>query len=150
MSNPDKNASAGPLAGIKILDLSNVGPGARCARILADLGAEVTRVAPARKGGHRIDAPYHAYGASRGWRRVMLDLKQDQGRELFMSLAAKADVVIEGFRPGVAGRLKLGYEDVKAVNSKVVYCSISGYGQTARRRSPASPSPTRPAAACRR
>lgn len=123
--------SAGLLAGIKILDLSGVGPGARCARILADFGAEVTRVVPpARKGSHRIDAPYHSYGASRGWRKLMLDLKKDEGRELFLDLAKQADVVVEGFRPGVAGRLRIGYEDVSRANPKIVYCSISGYGQT--------------------
>lgn len=123
--------SAGLLAGIKVLDLSGVGPGARCARILADLGAEVTRVVPPpRKGSHRLEAPYHAYGASRGWRKLTLDLKNEVGRELFMRLAARFDVVVEGFRPGVAARLGIGYEAVAQANPKAVYCSISGYGQT--------------------
>lgn len=123
--------TAGLLAGIKVLDLSGVGPGARCARILADFGAEVTRVVPpVRPGSHRLEAPYHAYGASRGWRKLMLDLKQEAGRELFLQLAQKVDVVVEGFRPGVANRLGIGYDAVSAANSQIVYCSISGYGQT--------------------
>src|SRR5690606_11741164 len=68
-ANPGMNG--GPLVGIKVLDLSNVGPGARCARMLADFGASVTRIVPpARKGGHRIEAPYHAYGGGRGWLKV--------------------------------------------------------------------------------
>jgi alpha-methylacyl-CoA racemase len=126
-----QDSSAGLLAGIKILDLSGVGPGARCARMLADLGAEVTRVVPPpRKGSHRLEGAYHSYGASRGWRRVMLDLKQAAGRDLFFMLATQADVVVEGFRPGVAGRLGIGYESVVKVNPKAVYCSLSGYGQT--------------------
>jgi alpha-methylacyl-CoA racemase len=121
----------GPLAGVKVLDLSGVGPGARCARMLADLGAEVSRVVPpARPGSHRLDAPYHAYGGGRGWKKLVLNLKAEEGRALFLDLAAKVDVVVEGFRPGVAGRLRIGYEDVKAVNPGIVYCSISGYGQT--------------------
>lgn len=126
-----QHASAGLLAGIKVLDISGVGPGARCARTLADFGAEVTRVVPpVRKGSHRVDAPYHAYGAARGWRKLMLDLKQEAGRELFMQLAQQADVLVEGFRPGVAGRLGVGYEAVSRANPRIVYCSISGYGQT--------------------
>jgi len=131
-TNPKpENNDTGPLAGIKVLDLSNVGPGARCARMLADFGASITRVVPpARKGGHRIEAPYHSYGGGRGWRKAVLDLKSDTGRELFLMLATQADVVVEGFRPGVAGRLGIGYEAVAAANPKVVYCSISGYGQT--------------------
>jgi len=126
-----ESSSAGFLAGIKVLDLSGVGPGARCARMLADLGAEVTRVVPpVRKGGHRIEAPYHAYGAARGWRRLMLDLKQQTGRDLFFGLTQQADVVVEGFRPGVAARLGIDYDAVARVSPGIVYCSISGYGQT--------------------
>lgn len=126
--NPSKNG--GPLAGIKVLDLSNVGPGARCARMLADFGAAVTRVVPpARPGGHRIEAPYHAYGGGRGWRRIVLDMKAARGRELFLQLAAQADVVVESFRPGVAARLGIDYDAVARVNPRAIYCAISGYGQ---------------------
>ena len=129
MSSQD--SSAGLLSGVKILDLSGVGPGARCARILADLGADVVRVVPpARPGSHRLEAPYHAYGGGRDWRRLVLDLKQQAGCEVFLQLAKAADVVVEGFRPGVAARLGVDYDAVRKVNPKIVYCSISGYGQT--------------------
>jgi alpha-methylacyl-CoA racemase len=122
---------SGPLAGLKVLDLSGVGPGARCARMLADFGADVTRIVPpVRPGGHRLEAPYHSYGGGRGWRKAVLDLKHEAGRELFFRLAKQADVVVEGFRPGVAARLGIGYDEVAVVNPRVVYCSISGYGQT--------------------
>lgn len=123
--------NSGPLSGYTVVDLSGVGPGARCARMLADLGAAVTRVVPPpRPGSHRLDAPYHAYGGGRGWRRVSLDLKSAKGRELFLRLCGTADVVVEGFRPGVAARLGVGYDDIARVNPAAVYCSISGYGQT--------------------
>lgn len=122
---------AGPLAGLKVLDLSGVGPGARCARMLADFGAAVTRIVPpVRPGGHRLEAPYHSYGGGRGWRKAVIDLKHEEGRELFLRLVEQADVVVEGFRPGVAARLGIGYDEVALVNPRVVYCSISGYGQT--------------------
>jgi len=123
--------AAPPLSGIRVLDLSNLGPGARCSRILADLGAAVTRVVPpVGKGGHRLELPFHSYNASRGWRKLAIDVKQERGREILLRLMAKADVVIEGFRPGVAARLGIGYEDAARANPRVVYCSISGYGQT--------------------
>lgn len=126
-----QHSSEGLLAGIKVLDLSGVGPGARCARILADFGADVIRVVPpVRPGSHRIEAPYHSYGASRGWRKLMLDLKQESGKALFLKLAQQVDVVVEGFRPGVVTRLGIGYDQVSQANPKIVYCSISGYGQT--------------------
>lgn len=126
-----QDPSAGTLAGVKVLDLSGVGPGARCARMLADLGAEVIRVVPPpRPGSHRLEAPFHGYGASRGWKRLTLDLKKDAGRDLFFKLAGQVDVVVEGFRPGVATRLGIGHEATSKVNPKIVYCSISGYGQT--------------------
>ncbi|MCZ7527945.1 MAG: CoA transferase [Acidimicrobiia bacterium] len=126
-----EGAGRGPLSGVSVLDLSNVGPGARCTRILSDLGATVTRIAPPpRDGSQRIEAPFYLYGAGRGMRRVTIDLKDDRGREVFLRLAAVADVVIESFRPGAAARLGISHEDVARVNPGIVYCSISGYGQT--------------------
>lgn len=124
-------ASDGKLAGVTVLDFSTVGPAARCARILADYGARVVKIgAPPRKGGVQIEPPHYAYGAHRGMQRVRLDLKADAGRAAFLRLAGQADVVLESFRPGVCARLGIGYEDVRAVNSDVVYCSTSGYGQS--------------------
>jgi alpha-methylacyl-CoA racemase len=119
------------LAGVTVLDLSSVGPAARTSRWLADYGARVVKVGPPPKqSGVQIVPPFYAYSGHRGMERVLLDLKSDGGRDAFLKLAAQADVVIESFRPGVMARLGLGYDDVKAVNPRIVYCSTSGYGQT--------------------
>ena len=116
------------LDGITVLDLSSVGPGARCTALLADLGADVVKVRrPAGGGG--IEPPWFAYGAGRGTRSVELDLKSEHGREHFLDLAAVADVVVESFRPGVADRLGIGYKAVTDVNPRIVYAALTGYGQ---------------------
>jgi alpha-methylacyl-CoA racemase len=121
--------AAGPLAGVKVLDLSVVGPGARCGRVLADYGASVVKVsAPGRQS--IADLAFHAYAGHRGMRRVQVDLRSGAGRAAFLRLAADADVVLESFRPGVVDRLGIGYDDLRAVNPTIVYCSTSGYGQT--------------------
>jgi len=119
------------LAGITVLDFSSVGPAARCARILADYGATIVKVGPPpKKGGVQIQPAFFSYGASRGMKRVQIDLKAPEGKEAFLRMAAKADVVIESYRPGVVSRLGIGYEDVRRRNPRIVYCSTSGYGQT--------------------
>jgi len=124
-------AREGPLAGFRVLDFSTVGPAARCARILADYGAEVVKVgAPARRSGSQIEPAFWAYSGHRGMRRVRLDLKAPAGRGAFLRLAARADVVLESFRPGVADRLGVGWEAVRAANPRAVYCATSGFGQT--------------------
>lgn len=118
------------LSGVRVLDLASVGPAARCSRILADYGATIVKVGPtASRGGAQIQPPFHSYGAGRGMKRLQLDLKSSEGKAVFLRLAARADVVIESFRPGVVSRIGVGYEDVKAVNERIVYCSTSGYGQ---------------------
>jgi alpha-methylacyl-CoA racemase len=125
------SAPAAPaLAGVTVLDLSTVGPGARCTRILADYGAAVVKVgAPPKRSGVQIEPAFFAYAGGRGTRRVRLDLKAPAGKAAFLRLAARADVVVESFRPGVVARLGIGPEDVRRVNPRVVYCSTSGYGQ---------------------
>jgi alpha-methylacyl-CoA racemase len=123
-------STSGPLDGFTVLDLSSVGPASRCSRILADYGAGVVKVGPtAQKGSVQIRPPYFSYGAGRGIKRVQIDLKAPDGKAAFLRLAAASDVVIESFRPGVAARLGIGYEDLRQVNEKIVYCSTSGYGQ---------------------
>ncbi|MGH0036811.1 MAG: CaiB/BaiF CoA transferase family protein [Myxococcota bacterium] len=118
------------LRGITVLDLASVGPAARASRMLADYGARVVKIAPVRRrGGVQIVPPYHTYGAGRGFSRMRLDLKADAGREAFLRLAERADVVIESFRPGVVDRLGIGFEAVRSRNPRIVYCSTSGYGQ---------------------
>jgi alpha-methylacyl-CoA racemase len=122
--------AGGPLSGVTVLDLSTVGPAARCTHLLADYGALVVKVGPVPTADAApIQPRYFAYSGHRGMRRVLVDLKDEEGREAFLSLAAAADVVVESFRPGVVDRLGVGYAAVAARNPGVVYCSTSGYGQ---------------------
>lgn len=123
-------AATAPLEGVRVLDFSSVGPASRCSRILADYGATVVKVGPPpRKGGVQLTPPYYAYSAGRGLKKVLLDLKAPEGKAAFLAMAADADVVIESFRPGVVDRLGIGYQNVKQVNPRIVYCSTTGYGQ---------------------
>lgn len=118
------------LSGITVLDLSSVGPAARAGRMLSDYGATVVKVGPVpRQSGVQIVPPYYAYSGHRDMQRVLLDLKDDDGKATFLRLAERADVIIESFRPGVVARLGIGYDDVRAVNDDIVYCSTSGFGQ---------------------
>jgi len=118
----------GPLAGIRVLDLTTVGPGARCAAMLADLGAEIVRVGPPPSAQRIVPEPW-AYSAGRGVRRIGIDLKDPAGRDACLALAATCDAVLEGFRPGVADRLGIGFEDVRSSRGDVVHASLTGYGQ---------------------
>ena len=125
------SSSSPALDGIRVLDLSTVGPGARATRILADYGARVIKIgAPPRKSGVQIEPAHWAYGAGRGWLRARIDLKAPAGKAAFLALAKRADVVLESYRPGVVDRLGIGYGAVRDVNPSIVYCSTSGYGQT--------------------
>ena len=115
------------LEGLTILDLASVGPAARASRILADYGMNVIKVAPvAAKGAKQIDPVYHAYGAGRGMQKIRVDLKSGEGKEALYKLAANVDVIMESFRPGVADRLGVGYQEIKKINPAIVYCSTSG------------------------
>jgi crotonobetainyl-CoA:carnitine CoA-transferase CaiB-like acyl-CoA transferase len=119
----------GSLSDIKVLDLSLLLPGPLCGQMLADLGADVISVEPPAGDYTRV-MPSCAYPvANRNKRAVVLDLKDPDAVDACLRLAATADVVIEGFRPGVVDRLGLGFEAVKRVNPRVVYCSVSGFGQ---------------------
>jgi len=125
-------AADGPpmLEGITVLDLSSVGPAARASRWLADYGATVVKIAPVPADeGVQIAPPFHAYSGHRDMKRVRVDLKAAAGRDVFLRLAERADVVIESFRPGVADRLGIGYAAVRTRNPRIVYCSTTGYGQ---------------------
>jgi alpha-methylacyl-CoA racemase len=113
---------SGPLSGVRVLDLSRLAPGPYCSLLLAELGADVTVV----RGG-RGSAPIASL--ARGKRLVTLDLRDPLGRSALARLARGADVLIEGFRPGVAARLGAGYEELSLVNPRLVYCSLTGYGQ---------------------
>ena len=121
----------GPLRGITVLDLATVGPAARCTRLLADYGAAVIKVgAVPGRGADPIQPPFYAYSGSRHLRRTSIDLKDPDGRQAFLSLVATADVVVESFRPGVVERLRIGFDDLRAVNPGIILCSTTGYGQS--------------------
>lgn len=114
--------TAGILDGIRVIDLTRLAPGPYGTMLLADLGAEVIVV-----GGGPAGLPIDAY--RRGKRFMRLDLKSDAGRAAFLRLVETADVLVEGFRPGVCDRLGIGFEALSAVNGRLVYCSLTGYGQ---------------------
>ena len=124
-----------PLDGLKVLDLSRLLPGGYATMVLADLGADVLKVEEPGRGDYVRWMPPYAGGQSaghlalnRGKRSLTLDLKR--GSDVFLELAAGADVVVESFRPGVMDRLGVGYEAVREVNRGIVYAAISGYGAT--------------------
>ena len=129
----------GPLSGIKVLDFTEVLSGPYCTQILADLGAEVIKVEPpwgdgTRKWGPPFVSKDSSYYLSlnRNKKSIVIDLSKgnEKGRQVALRLAEKCDVVAESFRPGVMSKFKLGYEDVRKVNPRIIYCSISGYGQS--------------------
>lgn len=124
------------LQGIRILDLSRMLPGPYCSMMLADLGAEVIKIEepkigdPTRHSPPMIDGQSAAFvQVNRNKKSIALDLKQAEGRDIFLKLASTADCVLEQFRPGVVDRLGIEYATVAAVNPKVVYCSLTGFGQ---------------------
>lgn len=129
-----------PLAGVRVLDFSMYGPGPYCSMLLGDLGADLVVVdegSPrlARGRRHRpetntADLTQPLEYMRRNARRIALDLKHPDGQHIVQRLAGRADVLIESFRPGVAARLGLGHEDLRRRHPRLVYCSISGYGQS--------------------
>ncbi|KAA0981892.1 CoA transferase [Pseudomonas sp. ANT_J12] len=127
----------GPLASLKVLDFSTLLPGPFASLLLADMGAEVLRIeSPTRLDLLRVLPPHdqgvsasHAY-LNRNKRSLALDLKQPEALEVIKQLLAVYDIVLEQFRPGVMERLGLGYEALKSINPKLIYVSITGYGQT--------------------
>ncbi|OOV96406.1 CaiB/BaiF CoA transferase family protein [Pseudomonas sp. MF4836] len=127
----------GPLASLKVLDFSTLLPGPFASLLLADMGADVVRIeSPTRMDLLRVLPPHdhgvsasHAY-LNRNKRSLALDLKQPEALEVVRQLVLDYDIVLEQFRPGVMERLGLGYEALKALNPKLIYVSITGYGQT--------------------
>jgi crotonobetainyl-CoA:carnitine CoA-transferase CaiB-like acyl-CoA transferase len=128
-----------PLSGIRVLDVSQVMAGPFCCMLLADMGADVIKIEPPGTG----DSTRHSMGfrmkgsdspgflaLNRNKRSITLDLKTDADREVLYALVKTADVLVENARPGVANRLGMGYETLRAINPRLVYASISGFGQT--------------------
>jgi alpha-methylacyl-CoA racemase len=117
----------GPLTGVKVVELAGIGPAPFACMLLAELGAEVLRVE--RPGGGLAFGPPELELVNRGRRNVVLDLKNPAAIDAVLQLVAHADVLVEGFRPGVAERLGLGPEDCRAVNPQLIYGRMTGWGQ---------------------
>ena len=126
--NGDTTTNTGPLAGIRVVEMVGIGPGPFAAMLLADLGADVVRVHRPGGGGLQITAPEQDL-LGRGRPSVALDLKDPRGVETVLRLVEKADVLIEGFRPGVTERLGIGPDDCLARNPALVYGRMTGWGQ---------------------
>ncbi|HSU89824.1 MAG TPA: CoA transferase, partial [Sporolactobacillaceae bacterium] len=138
MANP-------PLSGIKVLDLTKLAPGPFCTMILADLGAEVIKIEePGPPTGRRAQqagpagtqgpgagfsgSPFNAL--NRNKKSIGINLKSGAGKEVYNRLAQRTDVIVEEYRPGVAKRLGIDYEKLAARNPRLIYCAITGFGQT--------------------
>ena len=125
-----------PLAGIRVLDFSIMLAGPYCARLLADVGADVIKIEPPEGDDMRLRTPLRDGNSTyfgqlnAGKRSLALDLKSAEAIKLMHQLVAEADIVVENFRPGVMDRLGLGYEALREINPRLIFCSISGYGQT--------------------
>src|ERR1700730_8535858 len=133
-----KPPPSGPLAGVRVLDLSRILSGPFATMVFADLGADVIKLENPRTGDdtrewappHQGDQSAYFLAVNRNKRGIAVDLKTDRGREIALRLAERADVVVENFRPGTAGRLGLGYDQLSARTPRVIYASISVFGQT--------------------
>lgn len=131
------SAWAGPLQGIRVLDFTRVLAGPAASLALADLGAEVIKIEPPGTGDetrtfppHRDGESHYFLSANRGKKSIVIDLKTEAGVALARGLAAKCDILIENYRPGVMDRLGLGYAILSGLNPRLVYCAISGFGMT--------------------
>ena len=143
----------GPLSHVKVLDLSRILAGPWAGQILADLGADVIKVERPgagddtrswgppflkdRDGAETKEAGYYL-SVNRGKRSVTLSIDKPEGQRIVRALAARADIVLENYKVGTLARFGLGYEDLKAVNPKLIYCSVTGFGQTGPRREQAA------------
>ncbi|MEF8873254.1 MAG: CaiB/BaiF CoA-transferase family protein [Candidatus Thermoplasmatota archaeon] len=125
------------LSSVKILDMTRLLPGPYATMLMADLGAEVIKIEDPEKGDYarKMEPLINGEGApflmlNRNKRSIEIDLKKERGKEIFLHLAKDADVIFEQFRPGVVKKLGVDYDAVKEVNPDIIYCSLSGYGQT--------------------
>jgi len=120
-----------PLKGLKVLDFSHAADGPTCGLLLAQAGADVIKVEPLQGEPYRRGPVAAAfYSANRNKRGLALNLQSPEGREIAQKLAAKADIIVESFTPGVAGRLGIGYTEIDKLNPRIIYCSVSGFGQS--------------------
>jgi len=132
----EQKTATAPLEGLRVLDFSIMLAGPYCARLLADVGAEVIKIEPPEGDDMRLRTPlrdgHSAYFGqlNAGKRSLALDLKSPDAVKLVHQLVKETDILVENFRPGVMDRLGLGYEALRAINPRLIYCSISGYGQS--------------------
>ena len=126
-----------PLEGVKVLDFTAIMAGPYCTLMLADMGADVIKVEafPEGDGSRRFEPKVNGESycfavLNRNKKSIALNMKDARGKEIFMKLARDADIIIENYRPGVTRKLGIDYEAIKAVNSGIIYCSVSGFGQT--------------------
>jgi len=128
----------GPLAGIRVFDMSRVLAGPSCAQLLGDLGADVIKIEPVNgewqrhvsaggARGNRINVSF--LSLNRNKRSLAIDLKKPEGRGVLLDLVRSADVFMQNYRPGVTERLGVDYETLRAINPRLVYVSMSGYGE---------------------
>src|SRR4030065_286502 len=126
----------GLLKELKMLDLSRLLPGPYCSLLLADLGMEVLKIEDSGQGDHmrrmgpvrKKDSAYFL-ALNRNKKSMILNLKAKEGKEIFYKLIDTYDILLEGFRPGVMDRLGIGYQELKKRNPRIIFCSLSGYGQ---------------------
>src|SRR6476661_6185747 len=127
---------AKPLAGVRVIELANFIAGPLAGTLLGDMGADVVKVEPPQGDMGRATPPIRndesvSFTAlNRNKRSLVLDLKQPEAQEIIRKLAAKSDVLVEAYRPGALEKMSLGAEDIKRVNPKIIYTSVSGFGQT--------------------
>jgi crotonobetainyl-CoA:carnitine CoA-transferase CaiB-like acyl-CoA transferase len=126
-----------PLEGVRVLDLTNVMAGPYCSMVLGDMGADIIKIEnfpegdTSRRFDPQVNGESYCFAVlNRNKKSVALDLKAPRGKEVFMKLAAQADIIMENFRPGVVRKLGIDYDSVRAFNPGVIYASMSGFGQT--------------------
>jgi len=145
------------LDGIRVLDLAPLLPGSLCTQMLADLGVEVIKIESPHGGDNFRSTPplvrttgsfFHIM--NRNKKGMKLDLKHPRGRDLFIRIASKSDMIIENFRPGMMRQMGLGYDDLKKVNGGLIYCSLTGFGQDGPYSQSPAGSPPRPFSASTR
>ena len=127
MTDSGTETASLPLEGIRILDLGTMTPGKYCTHILADLGADVIRVERHTAVSNRIDE--EDLILNRNKKSIALNLRSDEGKQIFYQLARNADVILESNRPGVVKRMGVDYETLSSQNARIIYCSLSGFGQ---------------------